>query len=428
MTGLDDRVFVLSEGLDPARYVIATYLFQGPGDEDLLNRSAMAAIEQTVGRASLAEEAYADMVAANGGKVLSLFRVPDHECKRTVDGDDWVSYIARVAFPVENTGYQIPMLLTALMSDLSMGGVVKLLDIDLPSTFVDAFQGPKFGLPGIRAMLKTDRPLVCSILKPCVGVSAKDAADFFYQHALGGADVIKDDELMVYSDAYPMEARIKACMEAGDRAFDEIGKRPIYLVSITDRPDRVVDNARRAIEAGANGLMITPLTTGISTLRMLAEDPAITVPVFAHPSMLGAMSWSPDFGISGHILVAKLFRLAGADINAIPVPYGRFVHMRENYIKILKLSKAPMRSIKPTFSQVGGGMHAWRVPDVIADVGTDVMMVIGGAAQSHPMGLAAGIRVVQQAITATLEGRTLVEAAEDYEEIRAGQPIWGSAR
>lgn len=428
MTGLDDRILALGEGLDPARYVIATYLFQGPGDEDLLNRTAMAAIEQTVGRASLAKEEYASMVASNGGKVLNLFRVPDHECKRTASGETWVQYIARVAFPVENTGYQIPMLLTALMSDLSLGGVVKLLDIDLPSTFIDAFQGPKYGLPGIRETLKTDRPLVCSILKPCVGLPAKEAAEFFYQHALGGADVIKDDELMVYSDDFPMEERIKACVAAADRAFDETGKRPIYLVSITDRPDRVMDNARRAIDAGANGLMITPLTTGISTLRMLAEDPDITVPVFAHPSNLGAMSWSPDFGYSGHILVAKLFRLAGADINAIPVPYGRFVHMRENYIKILKMSKAPMRNIKPTFSQVGGGMHAWRVPDVIADVGTDVMIVIGGAAQSHPMGLTAGIRVVQQAITATLEGRTLAEAADDYEEIRVGQPIWGDAR
>lgn len=419
MVDLDDRAFALSEGLEPDDFVVATYLFQGAEEEDHLAVAVSAAMEQTVGRSSYAGEATRELVEARGGRLISYFRVPDHESKSTLRDVRWTATIARIAFPVANLGFQIPMLLTALMGDLSLGGMVKLVDLDLPASFLRAFAGPKFGLQGVRSYLGTDRPLVCSILKPCVGLSAKEASDIFYQHARGGADVIKDDETMAYDAELRVEDRVRACMQAAKRVFEETGHRVLYLTSITDRPDVMLAKALKAVEAGANGLMLTPLSTGISALQMLAEDLRVNVPLFAHPALLGATSWSPDFGISAHILGAKLVRLAGADINAFPVPYGRFAHLRESYIKLLKFSKAPMGHIKPCITQVGGGLHAWVVPDVIRDVGRDVMLVIGGTVQQHPMGLAAGVMAVRQAVTATLEGRALEEAAKQYAELGA---------
>jgi len=427
MTAIDDRVLALSEGLDPASYVVATYLLQGPAEESALERASKIAMEQTVGRATYQKADLADVVAARGGKLLSVLHVPDYECKPSRPEAGWQHYVARVAYPVENTGFQIPMLLTTVLGDISLGGMIKLVDLDLPRRFIEAFQGPKFGLHGIRSYLGTDRPLICSILKPCVGLSAKEASDIFYQHAIGGADVIKDDELMAYSAELKLEDRVRACMEAERRAFEETGERTLYLPSITDRPDRIIENARRAIDAGANGLMITPLSTGIAALQMLAEDQDIQVPVFGHPALLGATSWSPDFGISSHILIAKLFRLAGADINAFPVPYGKFPHLREKYIKLFKLSKAPMGHIKPCFSQTGGGLNPCNIPQVIKDAGNDVMLVAGGSVQMHPMGLSAGIRAMRQAIQATLAGISLAEAAQEHAELGAAWSIWGQS-
>ena len=419
MSDVYDRAIALSEGLDSEKFIIATYLMQGPAQEDFLNRAIAAGTEQTIGRMSYVSKQLAPMVEAYGGKLLSFFRVPDHESKASLFSDERVSCVARVAFPIANSGLQLPMLLTMVLGDLSLAGMIKLVDLDLPSGFVSAFQGPKFGLVGIRELLDTDRPLVCSILKPSVGLGAHDAAESFYQHALGGADVIKDDELMAYTKDFPIEERVSACMEMAKKVYEENGHRVLYLASITDRPDHMRENALRAIEAGASGLMLTPLSTGIGALQMLAEDPAIQVPIFAHPALLGATSWSPNFGISAHIYAAKLFRLAGADINAIPVPYGRFPHLRESYIRILKQSKAPMATIKPVFTQVGGGLDALAVPQVIQDVGYDVMLVIGGAVQRHPKGLAAGVRAVRQAITATLNGQTLEAASSEFAELRA---------
>jgi len=428
MNQFDERAFGLPEGMDSETTIVATYLLQGPPDEDSLARSLSAAMEQTIGQGCYGLSGYEELVRDFGGRLISYFRVPAHETRSSLVGETWTRAVARIAFPVANTGHQIPMLLTMVLGDLSLGGMIKLVDLDLPPAFVKDFSGPKFGLAGIRTILNTNRPLICSILKPCVGLTPERAADLFRQHALGGAEVIKDDELMAYGGEYRIEDRVLACRRAAEQSFEQTGQRVLYLTSITDRPDRMLEQARRAIEAGANGLMLTPLSTGIGALQALAEDPDIRVPLFAHPALLGAWSWSPDFGIAGHILIAKLFRLAGADINAVPVPYGRFTHMRESYVRMLQLSKAPMLHVKPCFTQVGGGLHALAVPDVIRDVGNDVMLVIGGSAQRHPGGVTSGVRAVHQAISATLDGRTLDEAAGDYPELRQAQTVYAGRK
>ena len=199
----------------------------------------------------------------------------------------------------------------------------------------------------------------------------------------------------------------------------------MYLVSITNRPDRMLENARQAIEAGANGLMVTPLTTGISALQMLSEATDINVPVFAHPGMLGSMSWSPDFGISEHILVGKLVRIAGADINAIPVPYGRFTHLREKFIKLFKVSKAPMGHIKPMFTQTGGGINPINSMEVMKDIGNDVMLVAGGSIQEHPMGLSSGLKAIRQSIQAYVDKVPLEEASKQNKELGHAWQMYG---
>jgi len=426
MPAIADHILEMSESIDPASYVIATYLAQGPVEEDMLSRAIAVAVEQTVGRGIFNMESMGHVVKEHGGRLIGFLPVPDHESKSSQVGLEWKRYVFRVAFPVENTGFQIPMLLTTILSDVSMSGMIKLIDLDLPTRFLDAFQGPKFGLGGIREMLGgIKRGLICSIIKPCVGIDAKTAGDIFYKHALGGADVIKDDELMAYHGDITLEDRIKVCMEAEKRVFEETGEHTLYLPSITDRPDKMLDNARRAIDAGANGVMVTPLTTGFGAVQMLAENPDIQVPIFGHPAMLGSTSWSPDYGVSEHILVGKLLRIAGADINAIPAPYGRLTHLREKFLKLFKVSGAPMGHIKPMCTQTGGSINPINSVNVLNDVGNDVMLVAGGSVQVHPMGLSAGIKAIRQAIDAHDDGVDLKEAAKKNPELGEAWKIWG---
>ncbi|MDA1372779.1 MAG: RuBisCO large subunit C-terminal-like domain-containing protein [Proteobacteria bacterium] len=426
MSIIQDNIIVTSESIDPAVYVVASYLAQGPAEEDMLSRAVSLAIEQTIGRGIFNIEGMHHLVEERGGRLIGFMPIPDHESRSSQRNLDWKQYVFRIAFPVENTGFQIPMLLTTILSDASMSGMIKLIDLDIPIRFLEAFQGPKFGLAGIRGLLGgVRRGLICSVLKPCVGVDAKTAGDIFYQHALGGSDVIKDDELMAYSGEIKLEDRVKLCIAAENRAYEETGEHTLYLPNITDRPDKMLENAKRAIDAGANGLMITPLTAGFGAVQMLAEDPNFQVPIFGHPAILGTTSWSPDYGISEHILVGKLLRIAGADINAIPAPYGRLTHLREKFLRLFKISRSPMAHIKPMITQTGGSINPINACNVLRDVGNDVMLVAGGSVQDHPMGLAAGIKAFRQAIDAYEEGIALKEAAQVHPELGKAWDLWG---
>lgn len=428
MAYIPEGVICLEEGLDLNDYVVATYIMQGETVEDSLSRAVSMAVEQTVGRGIFEMPELKHLLEDRCAKVLTFFSVPDHESRVTERNDDWSRYIVRIAFPVVNTAYQTTMVLNNVLSDISMGGMLKLVDLTLPPSFLSHFKGPKFGADGIREMSNTHvnkRALTCTILKPCVGMTAKQAADIFYEHALGGADFIKDDENMGYWGDLTITDRVKAIVEAERRAFEQTGEHTTYLCNVTDRPDRMIDNAREAVEAGATGLMLTPLTTGVGALEMLAELADLNVPIFAHPGNLGANCWSPDFGISEHIYISKLFRLAGADMVAIPVPYGKFTHKRDSFIKMFRYNMMPMRHIKTVFTQTGGGVNPVNAYTAIQDIGNDVMMVAGGSIQEHPMGLVAGIRALRQSLEAVAAGVPLKEAAQEHEELRVAYEKWG---
>ena len=87
-------------------------------------------------------------------------------------------------------------------------------------------------------------------------------------------------------------------MEAERKAFEIKGERTLYCVNITDRIDKLKFNALEAIEAGANALMLNYLTSGISSLRVLAEDNEINVPILAHLDFSGVLYANPWGGIT----------------------------------------------------------------------------------------------------------------------------------
>ena len=89
------------------------------------------------------------------------------------DGRDW---IIQIAYPAHNIGDQIPLLLATVYGECASSGALKLLDLQLPASFVQAFTGPKFGLEGIRELAGAeDRPLLVAIMKPAIGLTRRRA-------------------------------------------------------------------------------------------------------------------------------------------------------------------------------------------------------------------------------------------------------------
>ena len=152
-----------------------------------------------------------------------------------------------------NFGPQIPMLLSTVIGNISMSGKLKLLDLQFPKNFLESFQGPRFGTQGIRDLLGVpERPLLNNMIKPCTGYTPEVGAKLFADALRGGVDIVKDDELIADPPFCPMEERIKLYMAEAKRHYERTGSKVLYTVNITDRADKIKDNAKRALDAGAN--------------------------------------------------------------------------------------------------------------------------------------------------------------------------------
>jgi 2,3-diketo-5-methylthiopentyl-1-phosphate enolase len=423
--GMDRMLFSTPEGVDRESYIIATYLVEHDSTVDILRTAAALAVEQTTGTWTPVPGETPELRKKHVGRVVAVHEIPAYEFEvpRNVETRQ---FIIEIAFPWINFGSQIPMLLSTVFGNISMTGKIKLLDLYLPEGFVKGFQGPRFGIQGMRQSLNVPhRPLVLNMIKPCTGYTPEQGEEMFFQAALGGIDIIKDDELIADPPFCPMIDRVKLYMKKEQEVYARTGERTLYTVNVTDRPDRIKENAKRAVDEGVNGLMVNYLTAGISTLQTLADDPDIGVPILAHLDFAGVFYESPFSGLSSHLVLGKLARLAGADMVVYPSYYGKFPFLKERYIRIAHHLTEPFYHIKPTFPIPGGGVHPGMVPFLLEELGNDSIIAAGGAVHGHPGGAMAGAKALRQAVEAAMCGMTLKEAAKKYRELKSALDLWG---
>jgi 2,3-diketo-5-methylthiopentyl-1-phosphate enolase len=92
------------------------------------------------------------------------------------------------------------------------------------------------------------------------------------------------------------------------------------------------------------------------------------------------------------------------------------------------MQRMPLFELKPTLPCVGGGIHPGSVARIVADLGLDVMLGVGGAIQGHPDGAAAGGRALRLAIDAAVEGVPVAEKAKEHPELQAALDRWGASQ
>lgn len=69
-----------------------------------------------------------------------------------------------------------------------------------------------------------DRPLLMSIFKSVFGLNLDELSGQFTRQALGGVDLIKDDEILFENALTPIEKRVEACIKAAESAERETDK------------------------------------------------------------------------------------------------------------------------------------------------------------------------------------------------------------
>lgn len=414
----------LPEGLERDEYLIATYLVSFPKGVPVPQLAPALAIEQSTGTWLPVPGETPEVRRRHVAKVVGVYEVPDYEWMVPPEVEQR-HYIIQVAFPQVNIGAQIPMLLTTVVGNISMAGRVKVLDICLSEKYVAGFQGCKFGIGGVRQLLGVPgRPLLNNMIKPCTGYTPEVGVELFRAAALGGCDIIKDDELIANASFNEIQARVKLYMEAERQVYEETGEHTLYTVNVTDEVPQVFENARRAVELGCNAIMVNYLAVGFPVLRALAEDPAIDVPILAHMDVAGALYASEWHGVSSHLVLGKLPRLAGADIVVFPAPYGKASVLPDKFQRVAQNLAFPLCQLKPAFPMPSGGITPKMVPSVVKDLGTDIVIGSGGGIHAHPQGPVAGARAFRQAIAATLQGRPLEEAAREHPELKVALETW----
>jgi 2,3-diketo-5-methylthiopentyl-1-phosphate enolase len=414
----------LPDGVDYDDYVIGTYLVSYSAALPIPIIAPMLAVEQSTGTWVPVPGETLEVRCQHIAKVIGVYEVPDYEfaVPPNLQTRQW---FVQIAYPEVNIGEQIPMLLTTVVGNISMGGDIKLVDVRFPKKFVAGFKGPKFGIEGIRKILGVKkRPLLNNMIKPCTGYRLKVGADLFRKAALGGCDIIKDDELIADASFNSVVGRVKRYMQIEKQVYEEKGEHTLYTVNITDKIPNVFENARRAVELGCNALMINYLAVGFPVLQALAEDPAINVPILAHMDVAGALYMSPWHGLSSHLVLGKLPRLAGADIVVIPAPYGKAPVIDYKFRNVARNLAFPLYHLKPTFPMASGGITPSMVPTVMAALGNDIVIGSGGGIHAHPKGPVAGGKAFRQAIDATMKGISLSEYAKGHEELAIALKQW----
>lgn len=285
---------------------------------------------------------------------------------------------AVISYAVEITAYELTQLLNVIYGNISLKPGILVNRLDLSLGLLSAFQGPRFGRSGLRKWLQAEgRPLLFTAIKP-MGLSAAELGRLAYKFARGGIDIIKDDHGLTNQPFAEFTERIKYAAAAVNKANLETGGKSIYVANITGPSDEVIERARLAKRLGAKGLMVAPALAGFDTMRLLAEDNSIALPVFSHPAFLGSFTASETNGISHYVLYGQITRLAGADATIYPNFGGRFSFSKQVCESITKATAAPMGKIKPIFPSPGGGLTLPLIPELLEVYGEDVIFLMGG--------------------------------------------------
>ncbi len=361
--------------------------YRFPVGVDAAKQAKVIALGQTVGTW--------DASFAHREASFALHQAEVMDVQTEADG----SAMATVRFPVANVEGDIASLLTMIFGKYSMAGPAKVMALRLPDGYG---QRAKFGISGLRSLLNTpDRPLIMAIFKPALGLSADDHAQILAQVAAAGLDIIKDDEILGNLESAPTLERLQACRSVIEEAQQRTGRSLLYAINVTGRADQLLDQAKRLVAGGANALLLNVLSYGFSVLEALAQDPEITVPIFAHPALAGAWCGSPDYGFSYSALLGTLMAYGGADAVLYPAHYGSLPFAAAEEYRIRDALRD--RNVFPVPS---AGIHPGVVPHAIADYGQDVILNAGTGIMDHPDGPAAGVKAFFEALECVQIGRS----------------------
>ncbi len=333
------------------------------------------------------------------------------------------------------------------IAGMKMVGGIRICDIRFPKKFVDSFPGPRYGIVGVRNLLfqneeQRKMPILGTVFKPKVGRTAKEQAEVarrLWMAGDGSYDFVKDDENLTSLVFNKFEERVNLVHKVQKEVEEKTGYKKLYLCNITHSNIEVMfERANLIKENGGKCLMIDVVVTGFSALHTLRlKNPELII--HAHRAMHGFITRG-DFSIS-MIVLAKIFRLLGVDSLHSGSPKAKMEDYGESeeVVNVLReeitLPNPRFRTLgqnwfgkKPVWPVASGGLHPGVLDKVIAKLGSDCYIQLGGGVFGHPEGIERGVEAALEARTAIGEGITIEEYVNKHPNSALASAInyWGT--
>jgi len=346
----------------------------------------------------------------------------------------------KVAYPSElfEKG-NAPNILSSIAGNIFGMKIVKNLrleDVSFPKKILSGFKGPKFGIKGVRKILKIkNRPLIGTIIKPKLGLNPYEHAKSAYESWLGGCDLVKADENLTSQKFNKFEERLARTLEYCNKAEEQTGMKKGYIENITAETKEMMKRAQLVEDLGGKYVMIDFLTAGFSALQTLREAD-FKLAIHCHRALHAAMTRNPKHGISMMVL-ADIVRLIGVDQLHVGTGVGKLegnlsdIEELVEEIEDKKVKATGKRlnqnweKIKPVFAVSSGGLCPLDIPKLVKNLGNNLIIQMGGGIHSHPNGTGAGARAAKQALNATIKGINLKKYSKTHSELRLAIEKWG---
>jgi len=334
--------------------------------------------------------------------------------------------LVTLSWPVDNLGASLPTLMATVagnLFELKEFSGLRLMDLELPRAFADAYPGPQFGIEGTRRLTGIALgPLIGTIIKPSVGLSPSATAAVVQDLLDGGVDFIKDDELQANGPHNPLKARVDAVMPLVHEHQQRTGRKVMVAFNITGDIDEMREHHDYVAAAGGTCVMVALNAVGLAGVVHLRRYSALAI--HGHRAGWGMLSRAPLLGMD-FSAYQTLWRTAGVDHLHVNGLDNKFSEADASVIRSAQACLAPLfppdgpaHRVMPVFSS---NQTACQAVDTVESLGgvSDLIVTAGGGIMAHPDGIAAGVRSLRQAYDAAAQGISLHAYAEHHPELAA---------
>jgi ribulose-bisphosphate carboxylase large chain len=369
--------------------------------------------------------------AARVEKITELERVREPALPGCRGGDgNYRRAEVAISWSIENLGGNLAALVSTIQGnlyELAQFSGLKLLDLDLPASFVAHFRGPKFGVTGTRRLTGVDgRPLIGTIIKPSIGLTPRQTAALVKTLVAAGIDFIKDDELMADPPHSPFDERVEAVMRVINTHADRTGRKVMYAFNVSDELDPMLRHYEKVVAAGGTCAMVSLNSVGLAAVKKVCDLGALAI--HGHRNGWGMLNRHPLLGIE-FPAYQKLWRLAGVDQIHVNGLQNKFWESDDAVVRSIQACLTPLHGGFTVLPVVSSGQWGGQAPETYRRTKTiDLLYLGGGGIIAHPDGPTAGVQAFRTWWEAAVEGLTPQQAVRKYPALARSIARFGKTR